>query len=45
MGLIHLFFVWVVEIDLVFVSGHRNWIRFRVFYIALVRGVKFHIKS
>ena len=39
-------FVWVVEIDLVFMSGHRNghWLSFRVFFIALARGVKFYIK-
>ena len=39
------FFVWVVEIDVVVVSGHRNWLSFRVFYIALARGVKFQINS
>ena len=46
-GSIDLFFVWVVEIDLVFLSGHGSWhwLSFRLFYIALTRGVKFHIKS
>ena len=40
-----LVFVSVVEIDLVFVSGHRSRLSFREFCIALARGVKFHIKS
>ena len=27
---VDLVFVWVVEIDLFFASGHRNWLNFRV---------------
>ena len=35
---------WAVEIDLVFVAGHRNLLRVKAFYIALALGVQFHVK-
>ena len=45
-GFVDLAFVWMVEIDLTIVFGHRNGNRFiLVFYVPLARGVLSRINS